>query len=44
MEHLVNWHRNPNYFTEMSAASFADLGYTIRTDYAVVADPGYVFV
>ena len=33
-----------NYFTEMSAASFADLGYTIRTDYAVIADPGYVFV
>jgi hypothetical protein len=33
-----------NYFTEMSAASFADLGYVIRSDYAVVADPGYVFV
>ncbi len=33
-----------NYFTAMSAASFADLGYTIRTDYANLADPGYVFV
>ena len=33
-----------NYFTEMSAASFADLGYVIRSDYAVIADPGYVFV
>lgn len=33
-----------NYFTEMSAASFKDLGYVIRSDYAVIADPGYVFV
>ncbi len=32
-----------NYFTAMSAASFADLGYTIRTDYANSADAGYVF-
>ena len=32
-----------NYFTAMSAASFADLGYTIRADYANVADAGYVF-
>jgi len=32
-----------NYFTPMSAASFADLGYTIRQDYANVADAGYVF-
>ena len=33
-----------NYFTAMSAASFADLGYSIRSDYAALADPGYVFV
>ena len=33
-----------NYFTEMSAASFADLGYVIRQDYAALTDPGYVFV
>ena len=33
-----------NYFTAMSAASFADLGYVIRSDYASLADPGYVFV
>ena len=33
-----------NYFTAMSAASFADLGYTIRSDYAGWADPGYIFV
>jgi hypothetical protein len=32
-----------NYFTAMSEASFADLGYTIRTDYANYADAGYVF-
>ena len=33
-----------NYFTAMSEASFRDLGYVIRSDYAAVADPGYVFV
>jgi len=33
-----------NYFTDMSAASFADLGYTIRSDYSAIVDPGYVFV
>ena len=33
-----------NYFTAMSSASFADLGYTIRSDYAALSDPGYVFV
>lgn len=33
-----------NYFTEMSAASFADLGYVIKQDYASLTDPGYVFV
>jgi hypothetical protein len=32
-----------NYFTAMSAASFADLGYVIKTDYASLADTGYVF-
>ena len=34
----------PNYFTEMSAASFADLGYVINPDYGPVVDPGYVLV
>ena len=33
-----------NYFTAMTEASFRDLGYTIRADYAAMADPGYVFV
>ena len=33
-----------NYFTAMTEASFADLGYVIRSDYASLADPGYVFV
>jgi hypothetical protein len=33
-----------NYFTEMSAASFADLGYVINPNYAALTDPGYVFV
>ena len=33
-----------NYFTAMSAASFADLGYVITSDYAAIVDPGYVFV
>ena len=32
-----------NFFTAMSAASFADLGYVISTDYAGWSDPGYVF-
>jgi hypothetical protein len=32
-----------NYFTAMSAASFADLGYTIASNYAQQADPGYMF-
>ena len=32
-----------NYFTAMSEASFADLGYSIRPDYANFADAGYVF-
>ena len=32
-----------NYFTAMSEASFADLGYVIRQDYAALADTGYVF-
>ena len=32
-----------NYFTAMSEASFADLGYVIRPDYANYADAGYVF-
>jgi hypothetical protein len=32
-----------NYFTAMSAASFGDLGYTIRADYASLSDAGYVF-
>ena len=33
-----------NYFTEMSAASFADLGYVINPNYDPITDPGYVFV
>lgn len=33
-----------NYFTEMSAASFADLGYVINPSYGPVIDPGYVLV
>ena len=32
-----------NYFTEMSAASFADLGYVITTNLESVTEPGYVF-
>lgn len=32
-----------NYFTAMSAASFADMGYSIATNYADLADPGYMF-
>jgi hypothetical protein len=32
-----------NYFTAMSAASFADLGYVIKSDYASLSDAGYVF-
>ena len=34
----------PNYFTEMSAASFRDLGYVINPAYGPVIDPGYVLV
>ena len=30
-----------NYFTEMSAASFADLGYVTISDYGGWADDGY---
>jgi hypothetical protein len=33
----------PNYYTAMSAASFADLGYQITPDYAHWADQGYIF-
>ena len=33
-----------NYFTAMSAASFADLGYVITANYEAWADPGYIFV
>ncbi|HYG29989.1 MAG TPA: leishmanolysin-related zinc metalloendopeptidase [Allosphingosinicella sp.] len=33
-----------NYFTEMSAASFGDLGYVINPNYGPIVDPGYVFV
>ena len=33
-----------NYFTAMSEASFADLGYVVNSNYAALADPGYVFV
>jgi len=33
----------PNYFTAMSEASFRDLGYQINSNYASLADPGYVF-
>ena len=33
-----------NYFTDMSAASFADLGYVINPNYETLTDPGYVFV
>jgi hypothetical protein len=32
-----------NYFTAMSAASFADMGYVISPDYANLSDAGYVF-
>ena len=32
-----------NYFTAMSAASFADLGYSITSNYLAWADPGYQF-
>lgn len=33
-----------NYFTAMTEASFKDLGYVINSNYAALADPGYVFV
>ena len=33
-----------NYFTEMSAASFADLGYVINPNYGNIVDQGYIFV
>ena len=33
-----------NYFTEMSAASFEDLGYVINPNYGPIIDPGYIFV
>ncbi|HEX8642314.1 MAG TPA: leishmanolysin-related zinc metalloendopeptidase [Allosphingosinicella sp.] len=32
-----------NYFTAMSAASFADMGYVINPNYASLSDAGYVF-
>ena len=32
-----------NYFTEMSAASFADLGYVINPSYGSIIDNGYIF-
>jgi hypothetical protein len=32
-----------NYFTAMSSAAFADMGYVIRADYQALADTGYVF-
>jgi hypothetical protein len=32
-----------NYYTAMSAASFADMGYVIATGYATWADQGYAF-
>jgi hypothetical protein len=32
-----------NYFTAMSAASFADLGYVINPNYEALSDAGYVF-
>jgi hypothetical protein len=33
-----------NYFTAMTEASFADMGYVITSNYAALADPGYIFV
>jgi len=33
-----------NYFTGMSAASFADLGYQLHSDYLQHVDQGYIFV
>jgi hypothetical protein len=32
-----------NYFTGMSAASFADLGYQLDPNYLSHVDPGYIF-
>lgn len=32
-----------NYFTAMSSASFADLGYVINANYEALSDAGYVF-
>ena len=32
-----------NYFTEMSAASFQDLGYQISPNYGPIIDQGYIF-
>lgn len=32
-----------NYFTAMSAAAFADLGYVVSSNYAALSDAGYVF-
>jgi hypothetical protein len=33
-----------NYFTKMSAASFADLGYVLDPNYGTAVDSGYIFV
>ena len=32
-----------NYFTKMSAASFADLGYVINPNYGPIIEPEYVY-
>ncbi|HET9427824.1 MAG TPA: leishmanolysin-related zinc metalloendopeptidase [Allosphingosinicella sp.] len=42
-ELMTGYIDNQNYFTEMSAASFADLGYVISPTYGTVVEAGYVF-
>ncbi|HYJ30926.1 MAG TPA: leishmanolysin-related zinc metalloendopeptidase [Allosphingosinicella sp.] len=38
-----NINEGANYFTAMSAASFADMGYVISPNYEALSDAGYVF-
>ena len=42
-ELMTGYIDNENYFTEMSAASFADMGYVISPTYGTVVEAGYVF-
>jgi hypothetical protein len=41
-ELMTGYIDNPNYFTAMSAASFADIGYAITGNFTGIVDSGYV--